>query len=483
MKENSEDKLIDVFNSFLQDKKVIGYRTKNDENYIRVNLKTQCVFGRIESKKIMDSLKRLFYEYDNKYINLNTEYLLELMRICCYDNQLSYNFVHRIYFDGNNYLYDLNQDDGVVVAINDKDLMIGITDEVYFKRGTDYKAQVEPDLECNGDELIKYVQKHFNIETDNESLLFTLYLVSCFVPNVNCPILTLFGEKGAGKSTFLRKVREIVSPCSADLTGMPRTIDDLALRLAGTYYTCIDNCSSIRRDFSDLLARSCTGGSVTKRKLYSDSDETLINIRSHVAINSVSMVTKESDLLDRSLILHLSRVNSGEIKTEESIWRSFRDDLPKILGSIFNILSIVIFDNEPIATTKLVRLADWHVLCLKIGRYLDISEDIVNEVIWNNQHTVNEITLDEDVISYTLISMIKKEKNYTASMSQLLKDLKAEARRLAISEQLFPKTPNHLSIKLKKVKSNLEQEYGIRYSVKNTGTCKKITIVNQKEQV
>ena len=482
MMNDNERKIKKAYDNLLSENKVVAYRTKHDEDYILVRTKNQSVFGNIQSKRVITALKRLFYEYDNEFLGLDNDFLIPLIQMSCYENKLSYDFVHRIYFDGTDYIYDLNQDDGLVLLINREQISIVHTDEIFFKRGIDYKQQIDPDLNSPASNLLGYVKKHFNISTDEENILFTLYLVSCFIPNINCPILNLYGEKGSGKSTFLRKVRDIVSPSSADLTGMPKNLDDLALRLCNTYYTCIDNCSSIRREFSDLLARSCTGGSITKRKLYTDSDETLVNIKTHVAINSVSMVAKESDLLDRSLILHLSRVESEEMLTEEKLWESFKKDMPQILGSIFNILAEVLYDDEPIETTRLVRLADWHEKCIKIGRCLDIDEEKVNEIIWNNQHNVNRITLDEDIISYTLISLLKRKKGeYTGSMSDLLKTLKLEARQLAVSDSLLPKTPNHLSARLRKVQSNLEQEYGIVYSIKNKGAFKEITIIKKKK--
>ena len=64
---------------------------------------------------------------------------------------------------------------------------------------------------------------------------------------------------------------------------------------------------------------------------------------------------------------------------------------------------------KKVETTKLVRLADWHEKCLKIGRCLGVSEEDVNEVIWSNQHNVNKITLDEDIIAFTVISLLKRE--------------------------------------------------------------------------
>ena len=56
-----------------------------------------------------------------------------------------------------------------------------------------------------------------------------------------------------------------------------------------------------------------------------------------------------------------------------------------------------------------------------------------------------------------------------------------EARHLAVKGNLLPKSPNHLSSRLKKVKSNLKQEYGIEYEIKNKGAFKEITIVKTKK--
>ena len=480
---DKEKQIKDVYDMFVSKGMVVGYRTKNREEYALVHTRKQSVFGNIQSKGILTALKRLFYEYDSDFIGLDNDFLICMLQMTCYDNQLEHDFVHRIFFDGTKYVYDLDQSDSSVVTIDREEISIATISKVYFKRGVDYKAQVEPDFDSKGSKLYGYIKKHFNIPTKGERLLFMLYLVSCFIPDINCPVLILYGEKGSGKSSCLRKIREVISPSSADLTGMPKTLDDLALRLCNTYYLCLDNCSSVKRDYSDLLARACTGGSYSKRKLYTDSEETMINIKGHVALNSVSaLCIKESDLLDRSLILHLSRFDSEEIITEEQMWDEFNEDLPKILGSIFHILSQVLFDEEPVETTKLVRLADWHEKCLKIGRCLGVSEPEVNDAIWSNQHNVNKITLDEDIIAFTVISLLKREGGeYVGSMSQLLKDLNMEARHLAVKGNLLPKSPNHLSSRLKKIQSNLKQEYGIEYEIKNKGAFKEITIVKRKK--
>lgn len=65
---------------------------------------------------------------------------------------------------------------------------------------------------------------------------------------------------------------------------------------------------------------------------------------------------------------------------------------------------------------------------------------------------------------------------YTDSMSKLLCDLQDIAVENGMTENVLPRTPNHLRMRLDKIKSNLENEFGIHYVVKPTSTFKQITL-------
>lgn len=78
----------------------------------------------------------------------------------------------------------------------------------------------------------------------------------------------------------------------SDLCGMPKGADGLELRLSNSYFVALDNLSSISRNVSDTIARAVTGGSVTKRALYHNTKEIVLDIKALVAINGVSLVAK-----------------------------------------------------------------------------------------------------------------------------------------------------------------------------------------------
>ena len=246
---------------------------------------------------------------------------------------------------------------------------------VIFRHPANYADQVKPDLRIKPTRLLHYVEKNFNLKSERELKLLTLFLVTSFWGlGINHPMLVLTGEKGSSKSTTLRKLESLIDPKSTNVGGgIPKGSDGLELKLHNNYFTSLDNLSSLSRRVSDTLAVAVTGGSVSKRALYQNTNEIVLDLKSVVAVNGVSLVAKESDLLDRSLIITLKRIEPDEIVTEEALQKQFEEDRAKILGCIFKVLASAFHDKKPVEKQKLIRMADFHVACIKAGRVLGLS--------------------------------------------------------------------------------------------------------------
>lgn len=350
---------------------------------------------------------------------------------------------------------------------------------MYFKHAADFENQVEPSWDVEPKDIFSYIHRHFNLKNEKQEKLLVLYLVTAFFGlQISHSLLILTGEKGSSKSTTMRKLEKLIDPKKSDLCGIPKGADGLEIRLANTYFVCLDNLSSINRNISDTIARAVTGGSVTKRALYHDTKEIVLNIKSMIAINGVSVVARESDLLDRSLILELNRISAKKIKSEQELWEEFEQDRPKILGCIFLILSEALYDDKPITVKEKIRLADFHIACIKVGRVLGMTDEEVSELLWENQRKINRHSIDEDMVACCVIELMKNKTSYINSMTGLLGDLNEIATQNSIIGSVLPKTPNHLSNRLSKIKSNLQAEYNITYNIANVGSFKQITIKN-----
>lgn len=468
--------ILNKLESMIQKEKLRLVKTDSGESVLVFEGSTEYYPIETSQKRI----RKLFY--NNCGILLNSKQIqtiIEYLEIHSVTDDTIYETTCRIFNGTDIWAYELDKDTGECVVITPSEIGLGTIPNVFFKHSADYQNQVVPDDNVDIRSIFMYISCHFNLKDEKQEKLLILYLVTAFWGNqINHPLLVLTGEKGSSKSTTMRKLEKLIDPKSSDLCGIPKGSDGLELRLANTYFVALDNLSGLNRNISDLLARAVTGGTVTKRALYHDTKEIVLDIKSLVAINGVSLVARESDLLDRSLILELNRISARYIKSEQELWSAFERDRPKILGCIFLILRQALFDNEPVKIKEKIRLADFHVACVKVGRVLGMSEDEVSQLLWENQSRVNRHSIDEDIVACCVIELMKTRRSYVNSMTGLLGDLNKIAIHNNIVGSTLPKTPNHLSNRLSKVKSNLSSEYDISYSISNVGAFKEITIRN-----
>ena len=162
--------------------------------------------------------------------------------------------------------------------------------------------------------------------------------------------------------TTLTKVKSLVDPCIIDVVATPDREDGLTSMLANNYLTVFDNAERLSTRFSDLLAIACTGGYTSRRKLYTDSDVSAVNLRSKVVITGIGDLITRPDLAERCNIIYLNPLPVR--RTEAEIRSEFRLVKPKLLGAIFNALSIglpLIGDMTRKYEGKLPRMADFCV--------------------------------------------------------------------------------------------------------------------------
>lgn len=253
-------------------------------------------------------LRKTFYDTFKIFLNgKQLQTLIEFLEIHPLTDDTVYESACRIYNGKDCLAYELNKDTEECIVITPEEINISNVPNVYFKHAADFENQVEPSWDVEPKDIFSYIHHHFNLKNEKQEKLLVLYLVTAFFGlQISHSLLILTGEKGSSKSTTMRKLEKLIDPKRSDLCGIPKGTDGLELRLANTYFVCLDNLSSINRNISDTIARAVTGGSVTKRALYHNTKEVVLNIKAMIAINGVSVVARESDLLDRSLILELN---------------------------------------------------------------------------------------------------------------------------------------------------------------------------------
>ena len=135
----------------------------------------------------------------------------------------------RVAKEGQGFYYDLGE---LVVKVGVDGWEIIQESPVCFKRYANMGLQTRPQKsDVNLDEVLNFV----NLSDVNSQMLFMVYLVTCFVPDIAHPIPVFHGEKGAAKSTTLRLLRKLVDPAKQELLVLPKSQSELIQVIAHNY--------------------------------------------------------------------------------------------------------------------------------------------------------------------------------------------------------------------------------------------------------
>lgn len=386
----------------------------------------------------------------------------------------------RVASEGEDIYYDLGNNQWNAIKLNKNGVTVEQNPPTLFTRTKNMAEQVLPDLSSQPERLLELLERHFRVKSRKNLVLLGIYIVTAFIPNIGHPVLVLHGEKGAGKSTSIRLIKNIVDPAQQDLLVLPNSDADLAITLSNNYMPAFDNIDKISPAKSDILCQAATGGAFSKRKLYADNEETILSFKRAIVLNGINVVATRPDLLDRSILIELERVRKEDRQTERYIFQNFKEDLPCILGSIFNTLSKAISIRKTIKLAEVGRMADFNYWGVAVAEALGIGGEEFQKAYLHNQKSANYEAIESHPIAAAILSLMNERDIWQGSVSNLLEALKIEAQHNGIDmkNKLWANDANVLSRRLNEIKSNLQEE-GIFFNKKATGSYKEITIENR----
>ena len=173
-------------------------------------------------------------------------------------------------------------------------------------------------------------------------LVFGVLVASLLPLPAVLPVIVLAAPQGSGKTATANGLKSVLDPAAVGASAMPRTRDDLTVRLSKARCVVLDNVSKLDADTSDLLCIASTGGSSTRRALYTDDDELLLQLHATSILTAIDeLIFGRSDLLSRTVILGLRKPPDGQHSERhtKSLWTAA---IPVILGGLYAALSRVL---------------------------------------------------------------------------------------------------------------------------------------------
>jgi len=322
-----------------------------------------------------------------------------------------------------------------------------------FRRYANHKVQVVPVAGGNIERFFEFVNHE-----ENERLLLMVYMVASLIPGIAHPLLYVYGAHGSAKSSLSSKIKAVIDPSTTEKLTLGKKVPEVVRNLKQYYVSLYDNISYLPGDISDLFCMASTGGGVDLRKLYTDEDSHIMSFKHCVILNGIKIAISKPDLLDRTILIKLKRVNAKE---ESVINAGFEEALPEIMGGVLDLLSKALVLYPSITIEKLPRMADFakwgYAIAEAIGGYGgqflgDYAANIADQ---------NDLIASGNKLCQAVLELMENKPSYNTTIGKAYEELKRLARTDS-QDKSFPRRENTLRPHLEELGPVLDS-FGIQF--------------------
>lgn len=294
-----------------------------------------------------------------------------------------------------------------------------------------------------------------NIPQDAQLLVLT-WLCECLRAGTPFPVLELLGEQGSAKSTTQTALRKLIDPNTCNLRSIPKCVEDVFIGAGVSWLTSYENISHLSESMQDALCILATGGGFAKRKLYSDADESVINVHRPIVLNGINAAITRQDLIDRTLSIETPIINERVETTD--LWNNFDIEHPILLGALLDIFANAL---ERLPTIKIPpehrpRLIEFVRLGIAVAEAVGKDGmEFMNQFQASRQESIAR-TIDASPVATAVVEWIRKNpqgsrdtaKNFMLSM---------EPFKFQSNNDAWPKTPKGFADALRRAAPALRQ--------------------------
>jgi hypothetical protein len=367
--------------------------------------------------------------------------------------------------------YDLTDEKWRTVIITKAGWDVITSSPILFVR-YNQTPQVEP-LKDYENSIFDQFLELTNIKDRNSRLLLKVYIISVLIPDIAHPMLVLYGDKGAAKSTVQTLIKKLIDPSRPTLLTVHNDRTEFIQQLAHNYVAYYDNMKYNPSWLSDESCKAVTGVGHTKRRLYSNDEDIVYEYKRCLGFNGINMNLTEPDALDRSIMIEQERIPRERRQSEINIYSKFEELQPRLLGFIFDCISKTLTIKDSLELKELPRMADFGTWGEAIARALGYAPFEFLNAYYDNIGRQNIEAVEAHPLGQAIVRLCTESEDefgvatWYGSIGECLEKLTEIADRYRINKEAksWPKAPNVLTRRLNQIKSNLLEGLNIEVTI------------------
>ena len=305
-----------------------------------------------------------------------------------------------------------------------------------------------------------------NIPADHR-LMVLAWLLECLREDTPHAVMEFVGEQGSAKSTTQKLLKKLIDPNSANLRAAPKKVEDVWIGANSSHLISFENISHLGQDYQDALCVLATGGAHVTRTLFTDKEETIIELRKPIILNGIVVNVTAQDLLDRSLHIELPPVKTR--LQSKDVDDAFDSNYANFVGSVLDefVKALRLIDHVQIAEQDKPRMADFAYLGEAVFQANGCPPGAFVTCYRSMRQKGVHRTIDASPIGPALIAFLQcNDDNWNGTLSQLLSGLPKPP-----GETSWPKTPKALGDLLRRLSPALRtMGYDCKSHQKQSGT-------------
>jgi hypothetical protein len=275
-----------------------------------------------------------------------------------------------------------------------------------------------------------------------DRLLVLAWILESFRGETPKPILALNGTQGSAKSSTQDKLKQLIDNNAVNLRSAPKTVEDVFVSAGCGWLVSYENLSHVTPAMQDAFCTLATGGGFAARKLYTNNEENIIDVKRPIVCNSIPSVLTAQDVTDRAITLELPRIAYREEAEINAAWEKAK---PTIFGGLLDLFVLTLVQMPKVVLVNPPRMADFTRLGEAMAQALGHTSGTFDTLYKANRSEGISRALEASPVAVAVRDLVEEHSGkslmvFTGTMKALLEKLDKYKQE----SHAWPKSPRGL---------------------------------------